>query len=326
MASLPAMSRGERGGSRFRRPILWSRGQGCAELAGLLGEAGAVRLAGDRAQACVAQRAEVLVTRRLPGRFDLVSVVVPVDFDADAVDVVVAAVAEGPHSTFAACVAGRLAEALGVDAEMVSAHPDAGGRAAAEASLVRLAGILPEMTGRTISAASMRALVAQLPARALLVFGAPGGSWFQRAIFGRGAQLRHAARAGAVVVRDAPPRVFQHLDSDDAAYVAPQRTAADVLLTHGEGTLAVVDGGRLVGLVRRPRLEAAAPGTRVADLTEPVRGLRLDEPLGAAARLQPTFGTDPMPVVDRYARFAGSLRVDGTAASIPPPLTARAGD
>jgi CBS domain-containing protein len=309
--------RGDDPASRFRRPVLWSRGRGCGELASLLGEAGAVRLTGDRMRACIDERAEVLVTRRLPGRFDLVSVVLPVEVDPDAVGIVVAAVAEGPHSTFAACVARRLGAALGVAAEMISAHQEPADRAAAEATLVRIARALPDLPGRTVAAPSMGALVAQLPARALLVFGAPGGSWFQRMIFGRGARLRHAARAGAVIVRNAPPRVFQHIDG--ASFVAPQRTAADVLLTHLESTLAVVDAGRLVGVVRRRALERAAPDARVAELTEPVRGLRLDEPLDAAARLRPLFGGDPMPVVDRYGRFAGSVRLGGLEAATGPP-------
>jgi hypothetical protein len=303
--------------SRFRRPLLWSRGRGCREVASLLGEAGAVRLVGDRMQACIAERAEVLVTRRLPGHFDLVSVVVPVDVEPDAVDAVVAAVAEGPHSTFATAVADRLGTALGVPAEMISAHPTPGGRAAAEATLAHIAQVLPDLPRRTVVAESMRGLVAHLPARALLVFGAPGGSWLQRLIFGRGARLRHAARAGAVIVRNAPARMFQHVDG--ASFVAPQRTAGDVLLTHLETTLAVVDAGRLVGLVRRRTLERARPDVRVAELTEPVRGLRLDEPLEAIARLRPIFGSDPMPVVDRHGRFAGSVRLD------PPGGAARAG-
>jgi hypothetical protein len=72
-------------------------------------------------------------------------------------------------------------------------------------------------------------------------------------------------------------------------------------------------------VVRRRALERAAPDARVAELTEPVRGLRLDEPLDAAARLRPLFGGDPMPVVDRYGRFAGSVRLGGLEAATGPP-------
>jgi hypothetical protein len=143
--------RGDDPASRFRRPVLWSRGRGCGELASLLGEAGAVRLTGDRMRACIDERAEVLVTRRLPGRFDLVSVVLPVEVDPDAVGIVVAAVAEGPHSTFAACVARRLGAALGVAAEMISAHQEPADRAAAEATLVRIARELPDLPGRSVA-------------------------------------------------------------------------------------------------------------------------------------------------------------------------------
>lgn len=307
MAWSLVMGGGDRAGWRFERPVLWTRGRGCSELASLLAETGTVRLTGDRTQACVAARAEVLVTRRLPGRFDLVSVVVPVEFDPGAVDVVVAAVAGGPHSTFAARVACRLGEALGARAEMVSAYPDANGRAGAEDVLERLVRAHPGLPGRVLEAPSMPALVAALPPRPLLVFGAPGGSWLQRVIFGQGARLRHAAPAGAVVVRSAPPRVFQRIEG--AVFVAPQRLARDVLLTHVEATLAVVDGGRLVGLVRRRCLEEAGAGLRVADVMEPAVALHLDEALDAAAWLRPVFGRDPVPVVDRRGRFVGSVRL-----------------
>lgn len=312
-----AMGGGKGLGSRFERPVLWTRGRGCAEVAALLaGEAGTVRVAGDRTQVCIAERAEVLVTRRLPGRFDLVSVVVPVEVDPGSVDVVVAAVAGGPHSTFAARVAARLGEALGIPAEMVSAHSDAGGRADAEARLDRLSAVLPGLPGRTVEAISVPALVAALPARPLLVFGAPGGSWLQRMIFGQGARLRHAAPAGAVIVRHAPPRVFQRIDG--AVFVAPQRRAADVLLTHGESTLAVVDAGRLIGLVRRQALEAAPPDGRVADVMEAPVAVQLGQPVDAAAWLRPVFGPDPLPVVDRHRRFVGSARLDAPPTSEPP--------
>jgi hypothetical protein len=247
----------------------------------------------------------MLVARKLPGALDLVSVAVPIDFDVRAIRAVVAAVSGGPHSALAARVARRLGTMLGLPALMACAHRDAADRGEAEATLHQLAVEVPGISHRLVEATSVPVLVRQLPDRALLVFGAPGGSWFQRALFGRGARLRHAAPAGAVIVRQAPARVFQHMSAP--AFVAAQRSAQDVLRIHHEATMAVVEGGRLCGVVRRVALEAAGPGTRVGALVEWAPALRADQPLDDVASLVPVFGADPIPVVDRTGRIVGSV-------------------
>lgn len=94
--------------------VVWTRGKGCAELADLLAFNETNRIVGDVDDACISQRADLLVSKRLPGDFDLVSVAVPVDFQPKKVTSVVATVAGGPHSLLAAETAAQLGRSLGV--------------------------------------------------------------------------------------------------------------------------------------------------------------------------------------------------------------------
>ncbi len=299
----------------FGSPVPWTRGHGCGELARLLTEAEAVRITGDVAEACIACRAGLLVARKLPGALDLVSVAVPVDFDVRAIRSVVAAVSRGPHSALAARVARRLGAALGLPALMVCAHRDPTDRASAESTLRRLALDVPDLPHRVVEAPRIPELVRQLPERALLVFGAPGGSWFQRLLFGQGARLRHAAPAGAVIVRQAAPRIFQHMG--EPSFVAAQHSAEDALRVHTAATMAVVEDGRLLGLVRRAALVAAPAGARVGAFVEAAPTLRVDQRLEDAAALVAVFDGEPIPVVDRAGRIVGSF-------AVPPRVTERA--
>jgi hypothetical protein len=103
--------------------VVWTRGRGCLELAEALGGSDSTRLHGDLVEGCIDERADFLVSKRLPAGFDLVNVAVPVDFDADKVTKVVATVAGGPHSLLAAETAVSIAGSLGVEAEMLSSPP-----------------------------------------------------------------------------------------------------------------------------------------------------------------------------------------------------------
>jgi CBS domain-containing protein len=128
-----------------------------------------------------------------------------------------------------------------------------------------------------------------------------------------------------VIVQQAPARVFQHME--EPVFVAAQRTAEDVLRIHDEATMAVVDGGRLCGIVRRQALAAAHSATRVGTLVEWAPALRADEPLDAVASLVTVFGADPIPVLDRAGRIVGSVIVSSpapepaVAAPVPLPAT-----
>ncbi|MFP3915277.1 MAG: hypothetical protein ACLFWM_10405 [Actinomycetota bacterium] len=287
------------------RRVLWTRGKGCRELAELLAGADAPRVQGDPVTSCVTERADLLVSRRIQPSFDLVDVAMPVDVDPEGVEAVVAAVAGGPHSVLAARVARRLGEALGVPASMVSAYPLEEGRRAAEEVVEQITPRVPEIEYRTMETAGMSDLVARLPERSLLVFGAPGGSWFRRHLAGPGARLRSHASAGAVVVRSAPRRVFQMMG--EPVYVAPMLHVQDTLRIRTEDTLAVADGGRLVGLVRRSRLTGLRGDMPVGEAMEEPIAIGQLEPVEAARPLQPVFGVDPIPVVDGEERLVGGL-------------------
>lgn len=286
-------------------PVLWTRGDGCVDLATLLSPVPPVRVTGDLTEACVRHRARLLVARRLPGHFDLASVAVPVDFRPDGVGSVVAAVAGGPHSALAAAVAHRLGAALGVKAALACAHRDDGDRMAAVTMIEQLVAEVPGIEYRLVEAPDAAGLVESLADDALLVIGAPGGNWFQRTVFGAGARLAHRATRGAVIVRSAPVRVF-HVMSEPV-FVGPLREAIDILRLHTEPLLAVVDESRLVGVVRREVLELADPGVPVADLMEAAVSVPLDALVEEAQVIRGRLGAPAIPVVDAGGRLVGTL-------------------
>lgn len=284
--------------------VVWTRGRGCAELADLLAGGESNRISGDPTTECIDHRADLLVARKLPGGFDLVSVAVPIDFQPEKVTSVVATVAGGPHSLLAAETATHLAEVLGVPAEMVSASGPDDDTSSAAGVLDQIGAGLPMLRSRVIQVDGVSELVDTLDEGALLVLGAPGGSWLQRSMLGPGARLRRTAQAGAVVVRSAPDRVFRFMG--EPVYVAPLRHADDTLRFHGERTLAVADEGRLVGLVRRERLVGAG-GAAVGSVMEEALSVRVDETMTEAWELEPTFGEDPIPVTDHEEHLVGGL-------------------
>lgn len=284
--------------------VVWTRGRGCSELAELLAGSGANRIQGDLAQECIEHRADLLVSRKLPGSFDLVSVATPVDFQPEKVTSVVATVAGGPHSLLAGEMAARIGQGLEVPAEMVSAAPPGDQGGSAREVLEQLARELPGLDARVVEVSDVEELADSLEEGTLLILGAPGGSWLQRARLGPGARLRRTAQAGAIIVRSAPDRVFRFMG--EPVYVAPLRLADDTLRMHQEKTLAVADQGRLVGLVRRERLVAAG-GAPVESFMEEAMSVRVHGTLTEAWELEPTFGTDPIPVTDDEENLVGGL-------------------
>lgn len=284
--------------------VVWTRGKGCSELADALGGQEVGRITGDVAEGCIAERADVLVSKRLPSGFDLVNVVVPVDFDAAKVTKVVATVAGGPHSVLAAETAAKVAGNLGVDVEMLSAAGDVDEIDAAREILDQVGALIPTVSRRVVVVEGIAELVEELEDGALLVLGAPGGSWLNRSRTGPGARLRRTAQAGSIVVRSAPDRVFRFMG--EPVYVAPLRHADDTLRIHTENTLAVADEGRLVGLVRREGLVRAG-GDPVASVMEDAMSVRVDETMVEARELEPTFGSDPIPVTDHDDHLVGGL-------------------
>jgi hypothetical protein len=290
-------------GARSLR-VVWTRGRGCHELAEALAGQQADRIQGDVAEGCISERADVLVSKKLPSSFDLVNVAVPIGFEPDRVSRVVATVAGGPHSVLAAETAARLASNLGVDAEMVSAARTEDEIEGAAEILEQVGAGLPTLGRRVVVVDGISQMVEDLDERALLVLGAPGGSWLSRSRTGPGARLRRTAQAGAVVVRSAPDRVFRFMG--EPVYVAPLRHADDTLRVHPENTLAVADGGLLVGLVRREGLLRAGADP-VASVMEDAQSVKLDETILQAWDLEPTFGRDPIPVTDHEEHLVGGL-------------------
>lgn len=285
--------------------VVWTRGKGCLELAEVLGGEDTDRITGDVAESCIQGRADVLVAKKLPSSFDLVNVVVPVDFDPDSVRSVVATVAGGPHSALAAETAARLAEKLGVPAEMLSAAGSEDEMDAAREILEQVGAHIPGISRRVVVVEDgVSELTDGLDEGALLVLGAPGGSWLNRSRTGPGARLRRTAQAGSVIVRSAPDRVFRFMG--EPVYVAPLRHADDTLRIHEENTLAVADQGRLVGLVRREGLLRAGADP-VASVMEEALSVRVDETMLQARQLEPTFGSDPIPVTDHDEHLVGGL-------------------
>lgn len=284
--------------------VVWTRGKGCHELAEALGGDGADHVKGDVAQSCIDERADVLVSKKLPSGFDLVNVAVPVDFDPERVSKIVATVAGGPHSVLAAETAAALGARLGVEAEMLSAANSLDEIEAASEILDQVGAHMPTMGRRVVVVDGVSELVDNLDDGALLVLGAPGGSWLNRSRTGPGARLRRTAQAGAVIVRSAPDRVFRFMG--DPVYVSPLRLADDTLRFHDENTLAVADAGRLVGLVRREGLMKA--GDRpVSSVMEEAMSVKVDETILQARELEPTFGPDPIPVTDHDEHLVGGL-------------------
>ena len=166
---------------------------GAVELAELLADGAGHRITGDLTRECIEHRADLLVSRRFPGGFDLVSVATPVDFRPDKVTRLVATVAGGPHSLLAAEMAAHLGQTLEVEAEMVSAAPYSNSSDLALSVLDQLGSELPGLSRRVVQVGGVGELVDSLDEGAVIVVGAPGGSWLQRAMFGPGARLRRTA-------------------------------------------------------------------------------------------------------------------------------------
>lgn len=283
---------------------LWTRGDGCAELAALL-DGDAQRVQGDLTTACVDAGASLLITKRLNPAFDVTNVAIPRDLDLSAVDGVAALVAGGANSLLAAQIAATLSDQLGVRGRMLSAYADEKGQSEALTVVEQLYALVPTLEYQAVLAVPPADLVAQLGARELMVVGAPLGSWLQRQFFGQGARLVSHAPAGSVVVQSAPDRVFRYMD--DPTYVSRHLGAGDAHRLHKAGLVAVVEDGLLIGVVERSRLLLAGDGAPVeACMSEPISIGSLST-VEEAARLSREHGNVPVPVVDGDGFLVGMI-------------------
>jgi hypothetical protein len=200
---------------RILERVAWSRGVGCAEVAGLLAASTVLPVAGDLRRFCVGDRIDALVTPRL-GSFDLVPVVVPHEVALDDIQAVTVAVGRGSHSDLAVAVATRVASGLGVPAVAATVYRS---NDEISAALDRLAGIGAaglDIGRLALSGASALELLDSLDRHTLLVVGAPGGSGLQRQLFGTGHRLVARAPGGALVVRTSASPCYQEAALPDS--------------------------------------------------------------------------------------------------------------
>ncbi len=239
--------------------------------------------------------------------FDLIPIIVPQAVRIDAVRSVTAAIGEGPHSPLAVLVAARLSSALGVPGAAVSVYRSDEDRPRTEERLAELTSTASSVERRVIEGSSAVELIEDLDADTLLVVGAPGGSWFQRQIYGAGHRLAVGAPGGVVIVRSAPPRCF-HLGTDQSeSVVGPHMSVGDVRRLVRHPVIAVADHGILVGVVRGDALEASNDSRPVSDLMEPPVSVGAGEPATVVADVRPFFAGSPIPVVDRTGRIVGMV-------------------
>ncbi len=285
--------------------VIWTRGQGCSHLADILATGEARRADGDLKGACLAAKADLLVTSSL-STFDLVPVVVPESVDLDRVASVVAAASGGPHTSLAARVAQRISTVMGIPGSVVSVSQDEDADVGAMETLERVGEAAPRLERRLLRAGSAGALVSELEAHTLLVLGAPGGSWLQRQFFGPGKKIRSAAPNGVVVVKDAPARCFQRMDTDPVAF-GPGMRVGDALKVLHIPAVPVLDEGRLLGIVRREALGAAEPTATVAEVMMDPVFVYVDDPIGDVRDLSEFLDGSPVPVVDHQGVCLGSI-------------------
>lgn len=286
--------------------IAWSRGAGCSELAGVLTAGRALRADGDLQAVCETHKVDLLVMRRMTS-FDLVPVAVPKVDRLDVVESVTAAVGLGPHSPLAADVAARIAAQLEIPAELATVVRDSDDTEAIEERIDELRSAHSDMTVRLARGDAAVELLEGLDEHALLVVGAPGGSWFHRQIYGPGHRLAVATPGGSIVVRSAPRRCFHEVEQLHDMVVGPQLSVADALRVIGAPAVPVAEDGRLVGMVRRSRLSEHPDSATVGSVMEPPVSVASSEPLEAVADLHEFLDYGPVPVVDRSGRLVGAI-------------------
>lgn len=289
-------------------PVVWSRGSGCRELAEVISGDAAVRVDSDPVATCISTAATLMVSRRLSS-FDLCSVAVPSGFSVDGTTGVVAAVGSGPHSSLAAAVAERIGQSLRVPARAVYAHGGSEPTEAAARIVSRIDIRFPDLSIETIGAASPEAMVQALPSGTLLVVGAPGGSWFQRQFFGPGARIKHKASGGTIVVKAAPVRVYQAMETPTA--FGPHMRVADALAV-GAGDVVVAAENKLLGVVSAAALFAADADADLGELAQEAAFLSPEETIEHALDLVNDTDSTTIPVVDGSGRLIGVYRAGAT--------------
>lgn len=292
----------------FSNRVAWTRGPGCLDLATTLSDESPIAVTGDLRSACIEHRVEFLVSKKFTG-FDLVPMIVPSDLDLGAIDAVTAAVAEGPHSPLAVEVAARIGRSLGIPVSAATAYHTNEDRSAAT-DLLELLSQSVDVDVEKIAIASNQAsaIVESLTPTTLLVIGAPGGSWFQRQLYGPGHKLVVASPAGAVLVRSGPRRCFMDTHEPENVAMSVHLTVREAKRMMTDPVAPVVDDGRLVGVVRKRVVFETEDSLAMGDVMEPPVSVDADEPTQAAAELAEFLDGGPIPVVDQD-RLVGVIRL-----------------
>ena len=286
-----------------------TRGQGCAEVANLLAGGTATRIQGDLRATCIRERIDAVVSRKLSS-FDLVPVIVPHTVDVNSVERITAAVGGGPHSPLAVAVAARLGIAMGIPTTAASVYRASDSR---ELTLQRLGSLVapfPSVQTHAVRGDSAVHLIESLDAATLLVVGAPGGSWFQRQIFGLGHRLAVRAPAGVLVVRTAEPRCYQMVEDDAGAVVGPHLSVSAARQIIHDPVVAVAEGGVLIGVVRSGELEELDGDLLMRDVMHPPVSVGAVEPIDAISDVREYFSGAPIPVIDDAGKIVGMIPLD----------------
>jgi len=285
--------------------VAWTKGGSNREVADILGTA-PVRITGDLDTACIDNRIELLVTRRFP-RSEVVPVVIPVGFHADAIDSVAIAVGDGPHSPLAVTIGESVARRLAVPASVITAYSTDDEYADAERRLEKLTAGRTELVSAAIQTSDPRSITEHLSKETLLVHGAGGGSFLDRHFTGTGNRLTSRARGCVLVVKDAPRRCFQ-LATDATGYaIAPELFVSDALHVMTHPFAPVVKAHELLGIVRAHTLVHADAGSTIAPFVEPEEGLERCEAIDSIGSKREQLGDGPIPVVDDRGNLTGVI-------------------
>ena len=283
--------------------VAWTKGESHQEIANLLCDV-PVRLNGDIDTACIDMNVDIVVSKRFP-RSDIVSAIVPIAFDADAITAVAVAVGEGPHSPLAVSIAEKVAESLGVPGTAIAAYRTSPQEREARQRLGRLVAAGSALDTLSLHAPDPRSIAAHISRETLLVHGAGGGSFIERHLTGTGNRLTSRARGCVLVVRSSAPKYFQSAVSPTPYAVAPELLVADALQLMTYPFAPVVAARKLIGIIRVESLVTADPAASIEASIEPVAGLNQRDPVRLAAFEREHLGPGPLPVVDDDGNLVG---------------------
>ena len=285
--------------------VAWTKGESNREVAEMLCDL-PVRLSGDFEDACIDKGIDVVISKRYP-KSNIVSSVIPVAFDADAITSVAVAVGEGPHSPLAVSIAEKVADSLGVPGTAIAAFrtPEQGDLA--RQRLDRLVGSDSPFDTRTLRTHDPRSIADHISKETLLVHGASGGSFIERHLTGTGNRLKSRARGCVLVVRSSEPKCFQSAVSPTLFTLAPELLAADALQVMTHPFAPVASARKLLGIVRVTTLLTADPGSSIEALIEPVAGLNRKDPVRVATFERDHLGPGPLPVIDDDGYLVGVI-------------------